>query len=221
MPTKPEPVLVLRTCNADMSSAHDPKFVYPKAGPVEAKDWDPNPDRDCGGGLHGLLWGNGDWSLLSNGHDAVWMIVSVNPDDGLVTSASKCRFRKGEVIYCGDRVGATMRILCSPEAMARAQRDAAEWAKKNNTPAAASSGNGSTAASSGDYSTAASSGKAGIAAAIGSGTKAKAGEKGLLIVTYWDETAERYRALVGEVGIGGIKADTWYEARDGKLAEVA
>jgi hypothetical protein len=41
-----------------------------------------------------------------------------------------------------------------------------------------------------------------------------------VIVTYWVEAEKRYRACVGNVGEGGIKADTWYEVKGGKLAEV-
>ena len=254
---KADRVLVLRTCKADMSSAHTPSFVWPMSGFAEAPDWNPDPSEQCGHGLHGLLWGNGDWSLLSNEPDAVWMIVAVDPADGLVINPAKCRFRRGEVIYCGDMSGAATRILCSPEAMARAFAEAKESDKaEGHYSTAASSGYSSTAASSGDYSTAASSGcystaassgysskaassgdystaassgysskaassgKAGVAAAIGKETQAKAGENGLLIVTWWDANAKRHRACVGEVGIDGIKADTWYRVTDGKLAEV-
>ena len=282
---KAERVLVLRTCAPDMSSYHTPSFIWPKSGFAEAPDWDPNPAEACGHGLHGLLWGNGDWSLLSNKPDAVWMIVAVDPADGLVINPSKCRYRRGEVIYSGEMQGALTRILCSPEALSRALAEAKESdrasghsstaASSGNSSTAASSGYSSTAASSGDsstaassgdsskaassgyyskaassgdystaassgyyskaassgdsskaassgdYSKAASSGDSGIAAAIGHGTQAKAGELGLLIVTYWDEPAKRFRALVGEVGIDGIKADTFYTAKDGKLFEVA
>ena len=166
------PVLVIRTCNADMSSAHDKSFVWPKSGPVEVADWDPNPAIDCGRGLHGLMWGNGDWSLLSNAADAAWLIVEVDPADGMVAHANKVRFRKGEVVYCGDQVGAMTRILCGPEAMARAEKEAKAWGKKNKTPKAASSGDNSTAASSGDNSTAASSGYYSTAASSGNYSKA-------------------------------------------------
>ncbi len=228
-PTKPsDRVLVIRTCAANMASHHDPKFIWPREGFCEAPDWDPSPEIECGNGLHGLLWGNGDWSLLSSAVDAVWMIVSVDPADGLVVGTSKCRFKRGEVIYCGDQAGATTRILCAPEAMARAQAEAKKANKSSghgSTAAssghgstAASSGNHSKAASSGDYSKAASSGY-GIAMVAGNNGQAKAGENGLIVLSWWDEPAKRYRACVGEVGIAGVKADTWYKVVAGQLVE--
>jgi hypothetical protein len=84
---------------------------------------------------------------------------------------------------------------------------------------AASSGDYSKAASSGDYSTAEQKGISGIAAAIGANVRGKAGENGLLILTWWDDSAKRFRACVGDVGIAGIEADTWYEVKDGKLVK--
>ncbi|MCC6809967.1 MAG: hypothetical protein IT381_21235 [Deltaproteobacteria bacterium] len=259
MSKKTEKVLVLRTCNANMSSAHDSSFVYPKSGPVEAKDWDPDETRACGGGLHGLLWGAGDWSLLSNAHDAVWMLVAVAPSDGLVPSEGKVRFRKGEVVYAGDQAGAMTRIMCSPEAMTRSQKEARAWAKENKTVTcegskatagsaahaatagerahaatagerahaatagndahAATAGNDAHAATAGLYGKAETEGKKCIAASLGTGGKARAGEDGLVIVTWWDKDAQRYRACVGEVGIDGIKANVFYAVENGKLKE--
>ena len=68
---------------------------------------------------------------------------------------------------------------------------------------------------------AASCGDSGIAASMGSNGQAKAGPNGLVIVCWWDDANKRYHACVGEVGIDGVKADTWYCVRDGKLAEGA
>ena len=90
-------------------------------------------------------------------------------------------------------------------------------ASSGHVSTAASSGDYSTAASSGDYSTAASSGASGIAATIGNGGRAKAGENGLIVVTYWVEAEKRYRACVGNVGEGGILADVWYKVVNGAL----
>ena len=50
--------------------------------------------------------------------------------------------------------------------------------------------------------------------------KVKAGEQGCIAAVYWDPKAKRQRLAVGYVGEGGIKADTWYEVKDGKFSEV-
>ncbi|WP_445081510.1 DUF7666 domain-containing protein [Martelella alba] len=49
--TMNDTVLVLRTCNSDMTSRND--FVWPESGLVECPDWEPT--EECGNGLHGLL----------------------------------------------------------------------------------------------------------------------------------------------------------------------
>ena len=117
-----EKVLVLRTVKADMT-AHG-GFKWPESGICEALDWDPSPSIECGKALHGLLWGSGDWSLLSKGIDAVWQLVMVDPADGLVIGKDKVRFKRGEVVYSGDQAGAMTRLLCSPEAFERTEREA-------------------------------------------------------------------------------------------------
>ncbi len=94
--------LVLRTVDADWRSRDG--FRWRKTVETVAPDWDPDPDRDCGGGLHGLLWGCGDAALLSPDSDAVWLVVAVdvvdvaNPDQ-----AHKVRFRAGRVRHHGTR----------------------------------------------------------------------------------------------------------------------
>ena len=95
-------VLVLRTCAADMTSHGG--FAWPTSGPVEAPDWEPTPE--CGAGLHGLLWGEGDGELLKWSADARWLVVRV-PAELVVELDGKVKFRAGVVVYCGDRAGAT------------------------------------------------------------------------------------------------------------------
>jgi len=67
-------VLILRTCNADMTSYGG--FVWPESGPVEAPDWEPT--YECGHGLHGLLWGEGNSGLLDTSDDAKWLVVEAD-----------------------------------------------------------------------------------------------------------------------------------------------
>ena len=55
---------------------------------------------------------------------------------------------------------------------------------------------------------------------MSSGGSAKSGPNGLVIVCWWDSASNRYHACTGEVGIDGIKANTDYCVKDGKLAEV-
>jgi len=95
-------VLVLRTCAADMTSYEG--FRWPESGPVEAKDWNAKPE--CGHGLHGLLWGEGDGGLLAFARDARWLVVEV-PAGSTIDLAGKVKFPRGVVVHRGDRKSAT------------------------------------------------------------------------------------------------------------------
>jgi hypothetical protein len=102
-------VLVLRTCDANLRSHNG--FQWPESGYVEAPDW--RPTYKCGHGLHGLPWGEGDGRLLNWGDDAKWLVVRVKAKDLLAGQGDltdKCKFKGGEVVYCGDRLGATQYI---------------------------------------------------------------------------------------------------------------
>jgi hypothetical protein len=99
-------VLVLRTCRADMTSCHG--YKWPVKGKVSAPDW--RDDFDCGGGLHGWLWGEGDGSLGIWDVGAKWLVVRVLESDirhGKGELIGKCKFPKGVVVFCGDRKEAT------------------------------------------------------------------------------------------------------------------
>jgi hypothetical protein len=97
--------LVLRTCNVDLTAYKG--FKWPESGVVEAPDWDPKPE--CGYGLHGLLWGEGDGSLLNWSPDAKWLVCKVVASE-CVELRGKVKFPRCEVVFCGDRLGATKLI---------------------------------------------------------------------------------------------------------------
>src|ERR1700690_2245874 len=95
-------VLVLRTCAADMTSKNG--FKWPEKGAVECRDW--LPTAECGNGLHGFLWGEGDGGLANWDGDAKWLVVSVLEKD-IVQIDRKVKFPRGNVVFCGGRKEAT------------------------------------------------------------------------------------------------------------------
>lgn len=93
---------VLRTSNHDRTSRGG--FQWPESGPVECPDW--SPEAKCGNGLHGALMGQGDGILFNWSTHAVWQVVAVDADQ-IVDLGGKVKFPRGEVIFSGDRKGAT------------------------------------------------------------------------------------------------------------------
>jgi len=90
--------LMLRTCAAGML-AHG-GFVWPTSGEVKAHDW--KADKVCDFGLHGLLWGRGDWGLLSYDPTAIWVVVEIIASEA-VDLADKIKVPRGWVVFTGKR----------------------------------------------------------------------------------------------------------------------
>ena len=252
-------VLLLKRINKEDRTTYN-GFKYGQVGDMAvAPDWDPTPE--CGGGLHAWPWGLGlgagtKFDIIND----EWLVLAADPADTVNIENTKCKFRKGKIVYSGDFAGAWAMIVDGRDALIR------EMAKSGATKdCAASSGDGSTSASSGDGSTSASSGygstsassgcdsksassgynstsassgdgsasasagfgsvsdnigKGGVAAAIGRNGRAKAGESGCIMLTEWIESERRYVPVTGCVGYDGIKANTWYTAKDRKLVVV-
>ena len=51
-----------------------------------------NPTPTCGNGLHGLLWGDGNWELLNSSLDAVWQVVEVDAESIVAIDKQKVKF---------------------------------------------------------------------------------------------------------------------------------
>jgi len=98
----PATVLILRTCDENMQSHGG--FTWPKSGPVEAKDW--QPTNECGNGLHGFLWGEGNGSLCNWDTKANWLVAEVDAAT-VIDLAGKVKFPRANVVFCGDRKAAT------------------------------------------------------------------------------------------------------------------
>jgi hypothetical protein len=194
-------VLIIRSCKPDMTSHNG--FVWPQSGPVECSDW--RPTKECGNGLHGLLWGQGDWSLCSSDPFDTWLVVEVLRD-AVIALGGKVKFPRGNVIHCGTL--ATALIYLSTHELFRKTQCGSNVASGNSSKAA-SSGDSSTAASSGDYSTAASSGYYSTAASSGdystaasSGDYSKAASSG----DYSKAASSGYSSKAVQAGKCGIAA---------------
>ena len=95
-------VLVLRTSDAQLRSYGG--FQWPESGEVSAPDW--QPTAQCGHGLHGLLWGEGDGDLLHWEESAVWQVVETSQSE-LIDLQRKVKFKSGFVVHSGTRKTAT------------------------------------------------------------------------------------------------------------------
>ncbi len=219
-------VYVLLTCSQDGTSQNG--FKWPKTGPVECNDWEPT--AECGNGLHGLLWGAGDFSLLNWSAKSKWLVVKVAEADVVkLDGGLKVKFPKCTVEFYGDRDGAIAFIrdkgadplhLCCQQALDGDYGQALAGVFGQALVGVYGQ------ASAGDYGQAfagmcgqASVGDYGQALAGHLG-QASAGKNGI-IICIWCDPSGRHRVAVGYTGEQGIKAGYWYRANgDGELIEV-
>ena len=182
-------VLVLRCCRADMTSHGD--FRWPESGPVEATDW--SPVAECGQGLHGWLWGEGDVTAAGDVHglpDARWLVVRVLLAD-IVDLGGKVKYPRGEVVLCGTAAEATEYILA------------------HGGTGRAIIGGTATAGARGT----ATAGARGAATAGDDGT-ATAGYAGTIQLSLWDAVARRRRIITGYIGEDGLEPGVAYVLDD-------
>ena len=185
---------LLKTVHADGAAWGGFRWTLDEGAEVIAPDWDPTPV--CGGGLHGLLNGAGNGSLINWSTDAIWIVAEIPDDETVVDLDGKVKVRRCIVRHVGDKTSA-------PEFLA------AHGHTEGVVSGTATAGDDGTA----------TAGYAGTATAGVSGA-ATAGERGTIIIAWWDSELGRRRWVVGEVGIDGIVADTPYRVVDGALVEV-
>ena len=190
--------LVLRVCAKDGSSHNGFKWPLTVGAEVVAPDWNKHPE--CGNGLHGWLFGQGDHSCAQycQHEGAQWLVVEVD-SDSIIELGGKVKFPRGVVRFAGDKKSATD-FLWENEPRSRevvvigAQR--ADLRDKAVVQV----------------------GALGTATAGYRGT-ATAGEGGVISIEYYD--GNRYRRLIGAIGENGLKPNTPYRVDDGKFVEAA
>lgn len=194
-------VLVLRTVPKDGRTGQNQEFTWPLevGAVVEAPDW--SATRECGGGLHGWLYGAGDHTMAGEGvadPETLWLVVEVILAE-IVDLDGKVKFPRCTIRFIGDRAGAAAYILENePEARHHAVIGATLTVGDNQISTVGAFGT-------------ASAGYRGTASA-GDGGTASAGDGGLLQVRWWD--GKRERIVTGYVGEDGIKAGVLYRLNE-------
>jgi len=99
---------ILRCCDKDLRSHGG--FQWPGQGLVEASNW--NPKAECGQGLHGWLWGEGDVSASGSTHEdpeSIWIVARVMKSE-IVELGGKVKFPRAWVEFVGTREAAVDRM---------------------------------------------------------------------------------------------------------------
>ena len=227
-------VLVLRTCNDDGTSRNS--FVWPLTvgSTVTCPDWDSKPE--CGNGLHGLLWGEGNGELLSWEEDDKWLVLEVEESD-IIDLGGKVKFPSCKVVHVGDQKSATNYMYEHSKLKAivglmiqvgNSSTILSGYGSKitSGEGSKITSGEGSKITSgdyntitSGDYSTITSGNYSTITSGNRStitsenGSKVKAGKGSMISISYWDDSKNRSRLVTAYVGEDGIEANVFYSLK--------
>jgi hypothetical protein len=189
----PETVLVLRTCKSDMSSHNG--FRWPESGDVSAPDW--RDTKSCGNGLHGWLWGQGNWGLKVDDKNPRWLVVEVEAAT-IVNLGDKVKFPRGNVI-------ATFGHWRDAMVFIRSRRPLSSDAK-------ISAEEGGIASATGDYGHASATGNSGHASATGySGHASATGNSGHASAT----GNSGHASATGNSGHASATGDSGYASATG------
>jgi len=222
--TKPETSLVLRVCRKDMTS-HD-GFKWPKkvGSIVSAPDWIDN--KECGNGLHGWLYGQGDHSCVNywGEEGANWVVLEVETA-GIIMLGGKCKFQSAKIKFIGAKqdaaeyliknepkaasvavIGRTVEVSEGGEALAGAlsTMTGGDSAKMTGGDSAKMTGGDSAKMTGGDSATMTG----------GDSAKMTGGDKSVLCFSYYDKKSDRQKMKLAYVGEDGIKPNVPYRLND-------
>jgi hypothetical protein len=208
--------LILRVCRADMTSRNG--FKWPEVGQeVVAPDW--HKKAECGNGLHGWLYGQGDHSCAEywQAPNAKWLVLEAD-SDSIVMIGGKCKVPKAIVRFVGDVKSATDYLWeheprsRDVEVIGACRADKREGAQVR-VGALGTATAGALGTATAGYSGTATAGYSGTATAGYSGT-ATAGLYGAISILYYDAKRDAYRRRVGEIDGETLKAGVAYRLDD-------
>jgi hypothetical protein len=241
----PATSLILRTVAEDGSSHNG--FKWPDSGMVEAPDW--KPTKECGNGLHGWLWGCGNWSLKNPAEKIKWLVAEVETAS-IIDLDGKVKFPKANVVASFAAWSDAMKFIrarhIDDASTTVATGDSGHASATGDSGHASATGDYGHASATGDYGHASATGDSGHASATGDSghasatgdyghasatgdygwavggynSQVKADKNGALTALWFDEKSKRPRVVVGYVGEDGIEANTWYQVKDGKFVKV-
>jgi hypothetical protein len=208
---------LLRTCDKDLKARQG--FQWPSSGLVSAPDWKSKPS--CGNGLHGLLSGEGDGSLLNNDEDAKWLVIAAVKSE-VVQINRKVKVPRAYVCFVGTKKEATDLIvsLCPGSACVYAMVTSGNYGHSTSGYGGHStsgdyghstSGNGGHSTSGyGGHSTSGDYGHS----TSGDRGSTSSGENGIVEWKYWDGKRNRIKTLyVGEPSseaLSGGEIKAWH-----------
>ena len=200
---EPGKCLILRTCSADGTSYGGFRWPLEPGVAVEAPDW--NPEPVCGGGLHGLLWGIGDSSLMDLRDDSVG-IVFESDVNGVVSLGTKVKV-KSAVVLCVGTLDEAANWLNAHQT--NTEYVGYKGIRKGGHYSTLTGGYGSTLTG-GDYSTL--KGGDGSTLTGGYGSTLTGGYGSTLIILYWNGKRWKYKAaqVKDEDGDGQLEPNTAY-----------
>ena len=210
--SKPETSLVLRVSGPSGKSHGG--FVWPLTvgAEVACPDWEDN--TECGNGLHGWLYGQGDHSVA--GHcgtvDAKWLVLEV-VSANIRMLGGKVKFPRCVVRFVGTSSEAADFILANePRAAAVAVIGIVRKVGDNG----ACEGGAYSVLTGGDDATL--TGGDGATLTGGSRATLTGGEKAELRFQRYDSKADRYRTVLAYVGEDGIEPNVAYRlSSDGRV----
>jgi hypothetical protein len=210
---------VIRTCAADGTSCGNFRWPLDVGAVVVCPDW--QPTAKCGHGLHGLLDGIGDWSLIDGATDRVWQIIGVLRAETVRIDDGKVKFPRAKIAYSGSAPGAFGFI--QKHTVAAIQSLAKGNTATGDRGHAAATGYGGHAAATGYYGHAAATGKNSIAASVGFEGTAQGALDTWIVLAAYDDNYDLVCVKTAKIGgPEGLKADTPYRLTSaGEFVEAA